>query len=66
MRVGNSPKVPRMANPQRSAARPARRGKILAVSLIAILAAGGLSFLGARAAADFLEDSASRKLGTAL
>ncbi|MFO1164585.1 MAG: OmpA family protein [Paracoccus sp. (in: a-proteobacteria)] len=55
-----------MANPQRSAARPARRGKILAVSLIAILAAGGLSFLGARAAADFLEDSASRKLGTAL
>lgn len=55
-----------MANPQRPAGRPARRGQVLVVSLIAILAAGGLSFLGARAAADFLEDSATHGLDAAL
>ncbi len=61
-RVGNSPKVPRMANPQ----RPARRAPVLAASLIALAAAAGLSFLGARAAADFVETRSAEDLRAAL
>jgi len=65
-RVGNSPKVPLMANPQRTARRTARRGSLVAASLIALVAAGGLSFLGARAAADFIETSTAQDLRAAL
>ncbi|KRW94896.1 flagellar motor protein MotB [Paracoccus sp. MKU1] len=61
-RVGNSPKVPLMANPQRSA----RRGPAFAASLIALAAAAGLSFLGARAAADFIETRSAQDLRAAL
>lgn len=64
--VGNSPKVPLMANPQRSGRRPARRGFAIAASLIALVAAGGLSFLGARTAADFIETRSAAELRAAL
>jgi len=59
-----------MANPQRSAQRSARRaprrGPALAASLIALVAAGGLSFLAARAGADLVETAAARDLRAAL
>lgn len=58
--VGNSPKVPRMANPK------SRRGPLVAASLIALAAAGGLSFLGARAAADFIETHSATDVTQAL
>ncbi len=61
-RVGNSPKVPRMAHPQRQA----RRGPVLVASLIALAAAAGLSFLGARAAADFIQTRSAQDLRAAL
>lgn len=64
--VGNSPKASLMANSPRPARRPARRGPVIAASLIALAAAGGLSFLGARAAADFIETNSARDLGAAL
>lgn len=51
-----------MASPQPPGPRPARRRPALFVSLIALVAAGGLSFLGARAAADFIATSAERRL----
>ncbi|QRZ13513.1 OmpA family protein [Paracoccus methylovorus] len=65
-RVGNSPKVHRMASPQQSARRPARRSPVIVTSMIAIVAAAGLSFLGARAAADFIEANAAQDLRAAL
>ncbi|WP_233253273.1 BON domain-containing protein, partial [Paracoccus binzhouensis] len=55
-----------MANPQRSAGRPARRGSLVAASLIALVAAGGLSLWGATAAADFVESRAERDVSAAL
>ena len=55
-----------MANSPRPSRRPARRGPAIAASLIALAAAGGLSFLGARAAADFIETNSARDLGAAL
>lgn len=65
-RVGNSPKGPLMANPQRSAWRPARRVSLVAASLIALVVAGGLSLWGATAAADFVESRADRDVSAAL
>ena len=65
-RVGNSPKAPLMANSSRPVRRPARRGPAIAASLIALVAAAGLSFLGARAAADFIETNSARDLDAAL
>ena len=69
--VGNSPKASLMAKsprpvPSQPAGRPARRGPAIAASLIALVAAGGLSFLGARASADFIERNSTRDLGAAL
>ncbi|SFA54517.1 OmpA-OmpF porin, OOP family [Paracoccus halophilus] len=55
-----------MANSPRPGRRSARRGPAILVSLIALAAAGGLSFLGARSAADFIETNATRDLGAAL
>ncbi|WP_313352015.1 BON domain-containing protein, partial [Paracoccus sp. (in: a-proteobacteria)] len=55
-----------MANPQQSARRPARRSPVIVTSMIAIVAAAGLSFLGARAAADFIEANAAQDLRAAL
>ncbi|WP_374637804.1 OmpA family protein [Paracoccus sp. (in: a-proteobacteria)] len=55
-----------MANSPRSVRKPARRGPAIAASLIALAAAGGLSFLGARASADFIERNSTRDLGAAL
>lgn len=55
-----------MASPQRPGLRLARRRSAVFVSLIALVAAGGLSFLGARAAADFVENNARHRLDVAL
>ena len=63
--VGNSPKASLMANSPRPVRRPARRGPAIAASLIALVAAAGLSFLGARAAADFIETNSARDLDAA-
>ena len=43
-----------------------RRGSALVASLLALIAAGGLSFLGARAAADFLETRSLQDVTEAL
>ncbi len=55
-----------MANPQGPGPCPARRRSTVLVSLIALVAAGGLAFLGARATADFIETGAERRLERAL
>lgn len=46
--------------------QPVRRGPALVASLIALAAAGGLSFLGARAAADFIEARSAQDMRAAL
>ena len=55
-----------MATSPRPARPPARRGPAIAASLIALAAAGGLAFLGARASADFIERNTARDLTAAL
>ncbi|WP_223191354.1 OmpA family protein [Paracoccus thiocyanatus] len=55
-----------MAKAQRSAPRSARRGPVLAVSLVALVAAAGMSFLGARAGADLVETRTVRNMHSAL
>ena len=55
-----------MANSAHSVRRPARRGPAIAASLIALVVAGGLSFLGARASADFIAKNSARDLDAAL
>lgn len=52
-----------MANPKRPGPR---RGPVVAASLIAFVAASGLSFWGATAAADFIESRAMRDVSAAL
>lgn len=69
--VGNSPKASLMANSPRPDSpnpvrRPARRGAAIFASLIALVAAGGLAFLGASASADFIERESSHDLDAAL
>ncbi|MFH5772952.1 OmpA family protein [Paracoccus sp. NGMCC 1.201697] len=46
--------------------RRTRRGPAVVASLIAIAAAGGLSFVGARAAADFIETHSATEVAAAL
>ncbi len=58
-----------MANPKPASPhlRPrTRRGPVLAASLIALAAAGGLAFLGARSAADFIQAHSARDVTQAL
>lgn len=56
-----------MANPKPGPKSPApRRGAVIAAGLVAVIAAGGLSFWGATAAADFIETRAARDVSAAL
>ena len=56
-----------MANPTPGPKSPApRRGPVIAAGLVALIAAGGLSFWGAIAAADFIESRAARDVSAAL